>query len=140
MAQRFNFKSTLAKFERLQKRLPELIGTKVVNHTKEAFRKGGFTDEVLTPWAARKRPNKADKATKRKRALLVDSGNLRKSIRVSKATFREIRVGAYGIDYATYHNQGIKGRLPQRKFLGKSAVLDRKIQALIRAEMKKVFQ
>jgi phage gpG-like protein len=140
MAKKFDFDKILAKFAKTQQQIPREVARLVVNHSKEAFRDGGFTDNTLAPWAPRKRGNRADRRTGKTRALLVDSGNLRRSIRASRVSFREVRVGAYGIEYATYHNQGVAGRLPKRKFLGESAVLRRRIRLAILTSMKKVFE
>lgn len=139
MAQKFNFKKIESKFRAAQAKIPRLVARKAVNHSLKAFADQGFTDATLSPWAARKRPNKADRSTGRRRAILVDSGNLRRSIRASSATWSRIAIGAYGINYATFHNQGTS-RIPRRRFLGPSKVLNNQIRVIIRTEIMKTFQ
>lgn len=139
MAKKFDFDKVLREFQKKRSQLPRMIAKEAVNFSNDAFRRGGWTDDTFDPWVARKRPNKADRATGRRRALLVDSGNLRRSIRASKTSFNEIRIGAYGIAYATYHNQGTD-KMAKRKFLGKSAVLNKKISSIIRREIASCFQ
>lgn len=139
MAQKFSFRKIEAKFRKARTEIPRRVAKEVVNHSKKAFKDQGFTDETLSPWRKRTTKNKADRATGKNRAILIDSGNLRRSIRAGVVNWDKVTVGAYGIDYATYHNQGT-ARLPRRRFLGPSKVLTRKIQQVIRNEIKKTFQ
>jgi len=101
-----HFQQLARAFKRQKRNLPKLLGNSAKNHFVASFRVGGFTDNTLKPWKPRKHPNAADTRTGKTRALLVDSGNLRKSIRVKSSSFRRIRVGSYGIPYAQIHNRG----------------------------------
>ena len=93
----------------------------------------------------RKNPTKADKRTGKQRGLLVQSGALRRSIRVGVATWDKIEVGSYGIEYAQIHNRGGRGvafgkypfQMPKRQFIGTSRVLNDKISKLIKKEIGK---
>jgi phage gpG-like protein len=139
MAQKFNFAKIEAKFRAAQAKIPRIVARKAVNHSLKAFDDQGFTDATFSPWKARTTSNRADRATGKRRAILVDSGNLRRSIRASSATWSRIAIGAYGINYATFHNQGTN-RLPRRRFLGPSKVLNAQIRGIIRNEILKTFQ
>lgn len=139
MAKQVDFDAMQKRFDRLKTTLPRLLARDMLNHSKASFRNQGFTDAALSPWAKRKRPNKADTRTKRSRAILIDSGNLRKSVRIRHAGFRVIRVGSYGLPYASRHNQGLNG-MPQRKFVGHSKKLTEKMGKTTMRELKKVFR
>ncbi len=123
----------------MAERLPRIAGVYMLNHSKKAFREQGFTDNALKPWAKRSTKNRADKNTNKSRAILIDSGNLKRSLRIRKANFREVIVGSYGMSYASRHNRGLKG-MPERKFVGRSKVLNDKIEKLVFKEFKKAIE
>lgn len=106
MAKKIDIEKSIAKFKKLKPLLPKVLGNMALNHFLQSFRDEGFTDNALSPWEKRKRKNAADIRTGRSRALLVDSGALRKSLRVKSATFQKVRIGSYGIIYASIHNRG----------------------------------
>ncbi len=83
-------------------------------------------------------PRKGEKWQPRKvtdsgRALLVKSGRLRKSIRLTRVTQDSVTIGS-NVSYAPYHNFG-SGRLPQRQFVGGSTILNRRLQRMIRRKI-----
>ena len=135
MAERkFNFRRMKREFRRKKSKLPTVIGNMAKNHYQQSFRRQGFFDMVLSPWAARKTKEKG-----RSRAILVKSGFLRDSIKVIKATWNRIVIGTVGADYASYHNLG-KDPQPKRQFMGRSNVLNNKIRRRIRREIKTIFR
>jgi phage gpG-like protein len=99
-------KNLINKLKNIQQ-IPKRIGFVVLDHTNENFRKQAFDG---TPWQLRK-----DKDTSRN--LLVQSGRLRRSIRLVDASFKRIVV-ASDLNYAKIHNEG--GKIPvtakMRKF------------------------
>ena len=135
----FNFKRKIAKFKASQKKLPVAIGALAKSHYLKSFREEGFTDQSLNPWAGRTTKNRSDRNNKARRGLLVDKGHLRRSIRVVRATWNRVEVGSTGIKYARFHNRG-EGKLPQRQFVGRSEVLNKKISNRIRRETKNIFK
>lgn len=135
----FNFKQKIAKFKTQNKKLPVAIGAIAKSHYLKSFRDQGFTDDTLSPWDVRKRPNRSDRRNKANRAILVDKGHLRRSIRVVRATWNRVEVGSTGIKYARFHNRG-EGRLPKRQFVGASRALNRKISNRIRRDTKNIFR
>lgn len=134
----FNFKKKRRELERAKKGLPMVIGNMAKNHYLKSFREGGFTDKSFEAWEKRKTKNSSDRRTRRRRALLVDKGHMRRGVRVISANFRRIRVGVTGIPYAKYHNDPKKSRV-HRPFIGESAVLTEKIKKRIRREVKKIL-
>lgn len=136
MAKRFKFDEQLRAFKRLKKTMARKTAANSRRHFLQSFRNQGFTDTVLTAWDKRK----AVKKDKRPgRAVLVDSGNLRSSIRVKSVSFPISRIGSYNIRYNRFHNRGI-GPLPKRQFIGSSRTLTRSNSKIINLELSKLFQ
>lgn len=105
------------------------------NHFLKSFTNAGFTDSSLVKWAPRKRETKRTKG----KAILIQTGALRRSIRVLVFDSRHfVVVSDMGLpgskDYAPVHNYGLRaGRgagfiMPQRRFMGRSVVLENKIR------------
>lgn len=87
--------------------LPPRVGAMVVQFSKQRFRKQGWQGASFVRW----RPRKATAARNEGRAILVDSGALRNSIRVLNASTTSVTVAVTGAaqDYAATHNEGFKG-------------------------------
>lgn len=133
----------------------------------ESFTNQGFTDKHLVKWQPRKggttlsehRELKsfwgkkiADEATKGSgRAILIKSGALRRSILVKEVSGVGFKVvsdmGLGGSqDYAPVHNYGLRSgrgrgfKMPQRQFMGESAVLVKKITDKITSNIENAFK
>lgn len=86
--------------------LPRIIGRMAVNFYVQSFRRSGFIDQRYERWPARKPAY--DNGRKRRggnRALLIQSGRLRRSIRVVRMTNKSVTVGS-DVPYAQIHNEG----------------------------------
>lgn len=101
----------------------------------DTFKKEGFTDKTFKAWAPRKRDRQGRQSRDQRRGLLVQSGDLRRSISVEKRPNNSVEVfvdenisGKSGrvVNYAEVHNKGI-GKMPKRQFIGESAMLNRDI-------------
>jgi phage gpG-like protein len=138
---KFNIAEKVKEFQSLQRTLPKVLGNIAVRHFLKAFDDEAFSDasERSDPWAARTTATKRDRVTGLRRALLVQQGSLKGSIRVKSATWKRIEVGSYGVKYARYHNRG-EGNLPRRQFIGKSAILRQAIKNRISNEINKAFR
>jgi phage gpG-like protein len=134
-----NFKIIKTRVKKIKSETPKLIAIEAVKHFKKSFRDGGFTDDRFSPWAKIKRPNRADKRTKKRRAILVDSGDLRKSIKRRKASFRTIVVGSYGLNYGKFHNRGTGGQT-KRQFIGESHKLNLSIRLILHKRFKQALK
>ena len=135
MSRKINFTKIRRKTKKLKAETPRLIAVEAVNHFKQNFREQGFVDDRVEPWKKRKTSNAADRRTKKRRAILIDSGDMRRSIRAKMYSFRSIIVGSYGVYYSRFHNRGA-GKLPKRQFIGKSKKLNFKIRLLIFKRLK----
>lgn len=136
-------------------RAPRAVGAIVSAHFRQNFDKQGFDDNFVRKWKARKKNGKKDKG----RAILVKSGRLKRSIRVRRANQSEVVIGTAvpyarihnegGIIYRKAHGRktgkireyngkkykvkkhvrGADYKMPQRRYMGNSANLNKKIDA-----------
>lgn len=118
------YSAKLANLKIALSRIARDIGNEALLYFMEQFKKG--QDPNGRPWQPRKDGDNS-------RALLVKSGRLRRSIRLTRVTKKSARIGS-NVPCAQYHNEGA-GRLPKRQFLGHSAELKRRVQRLIRRKI-----
>ena len=96
----------------------------------DVFEAQGFIDNGVMRWAPRKKP--------RKGKILVKSGTGRASIRETNVTHNSALIIAYA-PYMGFHNRGVPEKnLPQRKFMGRSRTLDRKVVTEIDKVMRRI--
>lgn len=121
-----------------------LMGRTAKTFFYDNFRKQGFEDKTLTKWAARKREDK-----RAGRAILVKSGDLRRSIRFDNVNKNNLSVRiATDLPYAKIHNDGLTGnawgkvpfKMPKRQFIGDSYQLNEKIKKVIVTNLNKAFK
>lgn len=133
----FHFNDYTRRFLIFRMQHPKRVANDVKNHFLRGFRKGGGQTDAGR-WPRRKRTARGDRG-KKPRALLVQSGRLRRSIRVMQANWYGIRVGTSGIPYAPVHNYGL-GNMPQREFIGPSRKLEKKLKRGIKKKMDRVMR
>ena len=108
----------------VEREIPRLVTTVAntsVDFFKQNFNKSGFDDDTVLKWRKRKRQYK--------HPILWKTGRLRRSIRV----FRKTSTEAYllsDLEYSAVHNYGSE-RMPQRKFIGVSSNLNKKVVKII---------
>ena len=152
----------------LKRRAPGIIGGEAVSFYKQSFKRQGWLDGSLERWPPRKL-REAKGRSKGKRGLLIQSGKLRRSIRVVKATKTHVVVGT-DVPYAQIHNEGGRIRqtvkvkahertskrgkrydvsehprrvnivIPRRQFMGRSKSLDGLIEERLTKEIKRIFK
>ena len=137
----------------------DILGVEAVNHYKQSFQNEGFTDKVLNPWKDVKRrdPNSAwfghsgqtgkfSAARTTAKILTGETRDLQNAI-----TYRQIENGVRVSNekpYASVHNYGGRAKIygkkefqmPQRRFIGKSAVLTANINTKIRREFIRILK
>lgn len=155
---RVNLDNMRGKYKESLRRIPVRFGAAAVEHTKENFRAGGFEDDGLEKWPARK--NDKDPG----RGVLIGKGtaHLSRDTRVLEIDGLTVKVGTT-LPYAGVHNDGFKGEvrqqvsahtrkgravsafsrlinqnIPQRKFLGKSKSLYLKLREILIQELNKI--
>ncbi len=87
------------------KHLPRAAGNIAVNFFKDRFRRKGWHDTHFEKWPERKRVDPRRKRAGR-RAVLVKTGRLRRSIRVSRLSFKSFTIST-DVPYAPAHNEGL---------------------------------
>ena len=121
-----------------------LMGRTAKTFFYDNFRKQGFDDKTLTKWAARKRDDK-----RAGRAILVKSGDLRRSIRFDNVNKNNLSVRiATDLPYAKIHNDGLMGnawgkvpfKMPKRQYIGDSWNLNEKVKKVIVTNLNKAFK
>ena len=100
----FNLDGKRAALRQVMITLPRTIGLLAVNFSKDRFRAGGWYDRTFMPWKTRN----GEKRGQSGRAILVKSGRLRRSIRVTSVTSNSVTIGT-DVPYAKAHNEGFKG-------------------------------
>lgn len=122
---RYKFAEYQQGMKRLNSHGPFILGKFAVNWFKLGFKKeGGQTDDSRSGWAKRKGGPRNEG-----RNILVDKGNLKRSIKIRKRKFNRIVIGTSGIPYARYHNEG--DGIIKREFIGESRELERKLERKI---------
>jgi phage gpG-like protein len=135
-----DFVNRIKVYYRVKNSLPVKIGEVAKNFFVLNFRKQGFDDNGAQRWQPRKGQlsfngiARVSKKSESGRAILVKSGDLRKSIRVKSSSMRKIIISS-DLPYSKAHNEGNK-RLPQRKFIGESANLNKQIKSIITKSIK----
>jgi phage gpG-like protein len=85
-----------------------VMGVEAKNHFVKSFRNQGFTDATFKRWQTRRGEVSGfgvSKKSKGSRAILVKSGDLRRSVRVVSKTYNTVTVGS-DLPYAELHNNG----------------------------------
>lgn len=138
-----NIRKRIEDSKKLKKILPTIIANDSLNWFLEGFRKGGFqTDSSRTGWEVRKSYSYHKGKTQRKPGdpvNLIDTGALRRDIKVRKTTFNLIEIGTLQTPYANRHNEGLNG-MPKREFLGDSRKLNTQNKKTILKELNKIFK
>ena len=130
-----------------------VIGNEAKNHFVNSFRLQGFEDKTVEKWRPRKKTTKTTKSGKvvdeTSRAILVKSGDLRRSIRREPVNKAAMKVTiATDLVYARIHNEGLMGKawgkapfkMPKRQFIGGSFVLNTKVKKTITKSLDKLFK
>ncbi len=147
-------------------KLPARAATEAVNFSKERFRAQNWVDNTTEPWKKRK-PVKGESNRRTGRAVLTDTGRLKRSIRKVRVTKTSAVIGT-DVPYAKANNDGYRGRvnqrvrahtrrtqrgnvnvtahtrtknmnLPRRRFIGVSAQLDKQIKRMMLAEISRAI-
>lgn len=119
----------LERVKRVLRSLPRDVGNEALLFFNNLFKVE--QEPNGKPWAPHKNNDGSPRASRR--SLLVKTGRLRKSIRLVEVTRNKVTVGT-NVEYAKYHHEGTK-HMPRRRFLGKSTVLNRRLQRMIKARI-----
>jgi phage gpG-like protein len=123
------FKDLNKNFKLYKKRSPRNYGRIMVDFFKQNFNLQGFMDGSLHRWKPLKTPEQ--------HRILIESGRLMNSIKLSKVSFKRTVVVS-NVDYAEEHNEGIDA--PKRQFIGYSKTLEKKLENQIIKDIENIFK
>ena len=145
----FKLRLTKRLFAKQKRTLPIVLGNVAKNFFIATFRRGGFTDTGFKRWKQRRKRLGRGRTspTLKEAASLVLTGKLRRSIKVRPATFKRTRIFT-NVVYAAIHNFGLQGlafgkhrfKMPERKFIGNSKVLEKELERRAFREISKIFK
>jgi hypothetical protein len=127
--------------EKVKQRLPQKIADDSKSFFNNSFKQGGFTNSSFQKWpeVQRRIPGtkaykypKSKKLSRRTKPIMVLSGRLRDSIRITQVSFAR-SVLQTDVSYAEYQNK-------KRKFMGRSRTLDKRTHNLIKSEILKALK
>lgn len=97
------FAKVVENYKAFKKSLAVNIGEEAINFAKDNFRRQGFKDAILMKWRRRKSGAPRNQG----RAILVDTGQLKRSIRITRISpgGNRIYIGS-NVKYAQIHNEG----------------------------------
>ncbi len=98
-----NLNDLQSRFKQLLLYAPGMLGNDAVNFFLDSFKRQAWLGNRLEPWAKR-RVNKRRPG----RAILVDTGRLRRSIRITRVSQGNVYIGT-DVPYAKAHNEGFRG-------------------------------
>jgi len=99
-----DFNNKLNGLQRALKSLPRKVGAQAVVFYKRRFIEQAWADNATEPWQKRKPGAKRNTG----RGILMDTGRLRRSIRVISTTHNSVTIGT-DAPYAKAHNEGFRG-------------------------------
>lgn len=89
-----------AKLVRATQQVPKVLAVEALNWMQANFQRQGFPDDTFQSWPQRKGN------TRKGRAILVQTGNLRRSLRIVQVTDKGFIIGS-DLPYAKAHNDGV---------------------------------
>lgn len=108
-----NWKRTLAELSTATNRkLIDRVAVHSLSFFKERFRQQNWIDHSTQPWPKRRAAGWG-KRERKGRGLLIDTGRLRRSIRIVSSNGNRVVIGT-NVPYAQKHNEGFKGKVTQQ--------------------------
>lgn len=104
MANNFGLNNIERHFKQVMLYAPAMLGNDAVNFFLDSWKRQGWLGNRMEPWPQRKANNKRSKG----RAILVSSGRLRRSIRITSINNGIVTIGT-DVPYAKVHNEGFRG-------------------------------
>ena len=142
---KFNFKKIEQGGRTAMERSIILIGNEAKVFFVNSFRLQGFEDRSVQKWTPRKKQDKKRSG----RAILVDSGDLRRSIIREPVNKSQLSVKiSTDLPYAKIHNEGGMGnawgrapfKMPKRQFMGDSYKLNENCKKIIVSQLDRIFK
>lgn len=127
-----------------------VMGIDSKNHFVGSFRNQGFEDNTIQRWKPRKNEiaggiARVSRKFKGSRAILVKTGDLRRSIRVISKNYNSVTIGS-DLVYAQVHNDGLRAgrgrgfKMPKRQFIGHSKKLIDRLKEKLKQRVQLAFR
>jgi hypothetical protein len=138
---KFHLGEIKKKFEQVKQRLPQKIADDSKSFFNDSFKQGGFTNSTFQKWpeVQRRTPGtnaykypKTKKLSRRTKPILVLTGRLRDSIRITQVSFSRSVIRT-DVSYAEAMNK-------KRRFIGISKTLNKRTHSLIKKEILKALK
>lgn len=111
------FERLAARAKTVLRKLPLIAGNRGKNFFQDRFRDQAWYDQTFSPWKKRKETAERNKG----RAILTDSGTLKRSISVLQADWDNVIVGipssSPAAKYAAAHNWGFTGTVSVHPYI-----------------------
>lgn len=101
----FNLTAVESHFKQVLRYAPGMLGNEAVNFFTDSFRSQGWLGNRFEPWKRRRTDGK-----RKGRSILVDTGRLRRSIRITSNSSGIVKIGT-DVPYAKAHNEGFRGQV-----------------------------
>ena len=106
----FDIKPVKRRLEKSMRSIPAKMGRIAIDHFDKSFRNQGFTDTTLQPWKRTKSGKRNSFGSVTRRAILIQSGRLRRGTRRAAITGRMVRI-VNDVPYAEAHNEGVRANV-----------------------------
>jgi phage gpG-like protein len=104
------FKANAQQLKQRLLSIPVKVGDTAILFTMQRFREQAWINNTTEPWKQRKPGAKRNQG----RAILMNTGRLRRSIRIVRVTSDSVTIGS-DVPYAQVHNDGFKGTVAIQK-------------------------
>lgn len=122
------------------------IKKEALKHFQKAFSDEGFTDKSFWHW----KPVKLEyrKRQYRNEKILKNTGRLKRGLKTFSNSTKEGFTVRFenNVKYVKVHNEGLRAgrgrgfKMPKRMFMGYSHVLNRKLENIFNARIKRIFK
>jgi hypothetical protein len=138
---KFHLERVKQKLAQVKQRLPKKIADDSKSFFNDSFKQGGFTNNSFQKWpeVQRRIPGtnaykypKSKKLSRRTKPILVLTGRLRDSVRITQVSFARSVIQT-DVPYAEFQNK-------KRKFMGRSRALDKRTYKIIHKEIMSAFK
>jgi phage gpG-like protein len=147
MTNKFRLKEKSIAVDKAVKDMVKIAAKDAEVHFKKSFANEGFTDNTLERWQPRKGKINSLGAKAIGKKTLTKTGALRRSI-MFKMYGGYSAIVYSNLPYSAIHNEGLTGKawgkatfkMPKRKFLGNSRILEKRTAAKFRAKILTAFK
>lgn len=145
-----DLKSKTSELKRFMQGAPKKAGVILVEEFNQNFKRQGYVNKggVFVPWKPRRSEARVrfgttgkrnlSRKSKESRAILVQSGNMKRDIRIKSATHDTVTI-VNTMPYAKRHNDGLNG-MHKRPFMVESKQATDRIRKMIVDNVNKIFK